>query len=58
MRQKRIKANLSGNDIQHMGNYDSRENQIFICANNLRKEGAVHAFLARQLVEMFDRYSC
>jgi len=45
-----------GKNVEHIGNYDERNNQIFICANNVARmnAGVVHSFLLRSLIEMFD----
>jgi len=43
-----------GGNVEHLGGYDEKFNQIFICGNNMHSAGRVHGFLVRQLIEMFD----
>ena len=41
--------------VPHHGGYDEAANQVFVCANNARREGEVHKFLVGHLLHLFDR---
>merc|ERR1719312_1966675 len=44
-----------GPNIEHLGGYDEKYNQIFICSNNCTSPGQTHGVLVRNLFHMFDR---
>jgi len=48
-----IEACKTGQNVENLGGFDERYNQIFLCSNNIGHKN-VHGFLLRQLITMFD----
>ncbi|CAB4061705.1 ATP23 [Lepeophtheirus salmonis] len=46
---------VNGRSIQHLGGYDDVNNQVFVCANNVKDEGLTGGVIFRNLFHLFDR---